>query len=109
MVLNLFLTPGLGSLLARRFIAGTGQVLLAVGGCGMVMVWFIRLLTKEFALINDLPVSEDTHDGLMKVGFIIFGVSWLWAAITTISVAIEDRRKREAELKEPAKVPPRLN
>lgn len=105
MVLNQFIAPGLGSLLAKRFIAGIGQLLLALAGCAMVMVWLLQLLVKEYRLTNDLPVDEQTHGWIMKTGFILFGISWLWAGITTISVMREAKRTAEQNLK----APPRLN
>ena len=41
-MLNLLATPGLGSLLCRRWIAGSGQLVLAVAGFALIMVWFVK-------------------------------------------------------------------
>ena len=55
-LLNLLATPGLGSLLCRRWIAGTGQLVLCVAGFTVFMVWFVKEMTQYYGLINnDVP------------------------------------------------------
>src|SRR6267142_5883224 len=42
LILNQFATPGLGSLMARRWFAGTGQLVLAVAGFCLLVGWFVQ-------------------------------------------------------------------
>ncbi|HTL18818.1 MAG TPA: hypothetical protein VL793_16390, partial [Patescibacteria group bacterium] len=51
-LLNLLATPGLGSIMAKRYIAGTGQLLLALIGAGLGISWFIALMVQMVAQIN---------------------------------------------------------
>jgi hypothetical protein len=101
LIINQFATPGLGSLMAGRFVAGTIQLLLAVAGFGLVMGWFIQLMMKTYRLASDLPPEPDRYPWLGKAGVLIFVLSWLLAWPTTLSVL---RAARKAELENP---PPR--
>ena len=53
MLANQFATPGLGSLMAGRWIAGSGQLALAVAGCVMVIVWFFKVMIQYYGQISD--------------------------------------------------------
>ena len=46
---NLFATPGLGSLMARRVFAGTGQLLLALAGFVLIVGWIFELCRRCFS------------------------------------------------------------
>jgi NADH:ubiquinone oxidoreductase subunit 4 (subunit M) len=52
-VVNQLATPGLGSLLARRWVAGTGQLALSLAGFGFVLWWFGVIMVKYYSLISD--------------------------------------------------------
>lgn len=102
LIVNQFATPGLGSLLARRFIAGTGQLLLSVAGFCLVMLWFLCVFRKAYQdLIGGAPVPA--HNEFGEYGALLFLASWAWSWITSLSLV------REAKRNEPAvEAPPRL-
>ena len=92
LIINQFATPGLGSLAARRWIAGLGQLALAIAGFVMIMGWLIQVAIKIYRLLNDLPERLDTYRGLGKIGGLVFLTSWLWAWVTSLSLLHEARR-----------------
>ena|ERR1700722_14474729 len=107
LIVNQFATPGLGSLMARRYVAGTIQLLLAVAGFGLVMGWFIHLMLSMYRLVTDLPPVSNPYPWMGKTGALIFFVAWLLSWPTTISVL---RQARKAEADNPAAhpIPPKL-
>ncbi len=100
MLLNLAATPGLGSLLAKRFVAGAGQLALALLGFGLVCVWFVRLYTS---LYQQFQENTDFHwhplPGLL--GAALFAAAWLWSLVTSLSI------RREARASVSSEAPPR--
>src|SRR5882672_4834015 len=91
-LMNQLATPGLGSLMARRWLAGSGQLLLAVAGFLLIMGWFVQLAMQTYRLLSDLPPQAEAYPGLGKAGAILFGAAWLWSGLTTISLLREARR-----------------
>ena len=104
-LINLAATPGLGSLLARRFWAGTGQLLLALVGFGLLVVWMLDLFYRVFRQQMDELVSATPIDWMWKWGLICFAAAWVWSLVTSVSLwrqaAADDARGRQL-------VPPRL-
>jgi 4a-hydroxytetrahydrobiopterin dehydratase len=85
-MLNLLATPGLGSLLCGRWIAGSGQLVLAVAGFTLVAVWFLKEMIPYYGLMFS---DEPPHLPGLKMlaeGAILFAVSWLWSAVTSLSL-----------------------
>ena len=107
-IINQLATPGLGSLLARRFIAGTVQLLLAITGFCLFLGWFIRMMAKTYRLAMDAPAQPDHYPWLGWIGVLIFLVSWLLAWPTSISV-LRAARKAEAEIPPAPRIPPKLS
>jgi hypothetical protein len=97
-LINQFATPGLGSLMARRLWAGTGQ-LLAVVGCVLITGWMCALFYRVFQEQLGGPVSQNSFDWLWQWGTVLFGAGWLWSGVTSISLL---RRTK------PEKMPPKL-
>lgn len=104
MIINQFATPGLGSLMARRYVAGTVQLLLAVAGFCLVMGWFAQKAIMLWRLASDLPPEPDRYPWMGEIGALLFFLSWLLAWPTTLSV-LREARKAEAE-KPPVKPKP---
>jgi hypothetical protein len=101
-LINQLATPGLGSLMARRWVAGLGQLLLAVAGFAMVVGWFALFAINFYNLMAD--GSEPKAVGwLGGAGALTFGVSWLWALVTSFQIL------RSVKQPEPAAEPPRLS
>ena len=102
---NLLATPGLGSLMARRVWAGTGQLLLALAGFVLLMGWMVGLYHRIFLQQLGDPVPTDSSGWMWKWGLLFFGASWLWSLVTSLDLwrqAIAD------EPVEPKPVPPRM-
>ena len=89
-LINQLATPGLGSLMARRLVAGIGQLLLALAGFGMLIAWFILLAVQAYnQFANDLqprPVGW-----LGAAGALVFAASWVWSLFTSLSILREAR------------------
>ena len=105
-LLNLLGTPGLGSLIARRWIAGSGQLILAVIGFTLVVVWFFDEMIPYYRLMfGDVP-PHLTGFKMLEVGAILFVVAWFWSAGTSISLLREASAGKERSLKNSAAPPP---
>lgn len=98
-LLNQCATPGLGSLMAGRRLAGVGQLLVAVAGFAMVIGWFVLLALQIYdELINDAQPKSVAWLG--EVGAVTFGAAWLWSLVTSLSVL---REARDNENQPPAR------
>jgi hypothetical protein len=98
-LVNLGATPGLGSLWARRPIAGTFQLILALIGFFLIMGWMLMAVwTAVSQQVNDTHAAPPPG-WMWKWGLVIFGVSWLWSLVTSISLWRQSK---------PKNVPPRL-
>jgi hypothetical protein len=94
-LINQLATPGLGSLMAGRWAAGIGQILLALTGFGFVVAWFVSLMSQVYQQINsDAPLRPVAW--LAETGAIIFVASWLWALVTSLSL-LREARANEAQ------------
>ena len=98
-LINQLATPGLGSLMAGRYLAGTGQVLLALIGFGLVVAWFVALITQIYQQI-DGDVAAKTAAWLGETGGMTFASAWLWSLVTSVSLL------REASANEARSKPP---
>jgi hypothetical protein len=98
-------TPGIGSLKARRIFAGVCQLSLALAGCFLICAWVIGWSYRIYLAQVGEIIPENSSGRLLKWGVICFGVSWLWALITCVSLVLQ---AKAAERRKPQKVPPRL-
>ena len=100
-LINQLATPGLGSLMARRRVAGIGQLLLAVAGFAMVLGWFALTAINFYnRIVSD---TEPKPTGwLGGAGALTFVVAWLWSLVTSLQIL---RSARDAS---PENVPPPL-
>ena len=91
-LLNLLATPGLGSLLCGRWIEGAGQLILCVAGFLVFMVWFVKEMIQYYGLItNDVPAQPQAQPiwWIAATGVSLVTVSWLWSAMTSVSLLRE--------------------
>jgi hypothetical protein len=102
LLINQFATPGLGSLLGRRFVAGVGQLLLAIAGFVLVVGWFIGVLHEMAKQLDTGGAQPGSVAWLGEVGGLLFLASWLWALVTSLSL-LRQARENEAQA-----VPPPL-
>jgi len=92
-LVNQFATPGLGSVLAGRYVSGGGQLILAVTGFSFFLLWFIAVMRQFYGQIEgNVEIRPVGWIGL--TGLIIFAASWLWALVTSISIWREAKRSR---------------
>jgi hypothetical protein len=101
-LINQLGTPGLGSCMAGRWLAGTGQLLVALVGSAMIIGWFGQVAKNTYNLwFND---AEPKAVGwLGEAGGLTLLASWLWAGVSSFQIL------RSAEGNEPKKEPPPLN
>lgn len=92
-LLNQLATPGLGSLYARRWIAGTGQLLLACAGFILIMVWFVQIMAGYYGqMFSDAPSRPVASPATLILGAALFGLAWLWSLVTSFSLFREASR-----------------
>src|ERR1017187_537525 len=84
-LINQFATPGLGSLMARRFAAGIGQLSLALVGFALTVAWFSLTMVQTYNQISD-DAPAKSFGWLGAAGALVFAVSWLWALATSLSL-----------------------
>lgn len=100
-LINQLATPGLGSLMAGRWLAGIGQLALAVAAFAMVVVWFFEVMVQYYGQVTG-NVQMRSVGWIGEIGAILFVASWFWALVTSISLM------RQAKAGEPRPVPPRM-
>jgi len=87
-LVNQLATPGLGSLMARRWLEGVGQTGLALAGFVMVCAWFFKELAQYYGQITG-DVQPHPVGWIGEWGAILFVVSWFWALVTSFSLLRE--------------------
>lgn len=104
-LMNQLATPGLGSWMARRKVAGAGQLALALAGCFLVVFWTCRLAYDVTMEEIDQLGAQKPENWVMILGLILFGASWVWALVTSVGLW---RQARELQKAERASLPPKL-
>jgi hypothetical protein len=103
-LVNQLATPGLGSLMAGQWIVGIGQLLLAVAGFVLVIVWFFETLIQLYGQMDDNVTSHPVA-WIGETGAALFIVAWFWSLITSISLVV---RAKSEEPVFPQPIPPRI-
>jgi hypothetical protein len=85
-VINQTATPGLGSLLGRRFVVGTFQLLLALAGFVLLMGWIGKHFWRSTLQAMGEPVATNSITWMAKWGALFFGAAWIWALFTSFSL-----------------------
>lgn len=107
-IANQLATPGLGSWMAGHRIAGGGQLVLAVTGFVLYVVYFVRLMGNLVATAGRGNGADAPPSWLWQSALVLFGVAWLWAGVTSVQMAVELWRRRGRESDEDS-APPRLD
>ena len=105
-IVNQFATPGLGSIMGGRWIAGIGQLLIAIAGFCMVIGWFALTMRESYRLM-DFSVQPTSYAWLGKSGGIVFLASWLWSLVTSIQLIREAKSNPPSQPIPP--VPPKFS
>jgi hypothetical protein len=104
-LINLCATPGLGSLMGRRFVAGTGQLALSGTGFVLLLVWMWRFFYSMYLKAMDQPSSK-AYGWLGWWGLAFFGTAWLWSLFTNWSLLQQAKSEAQANA---GLVPPRIS
>jgi len=98
-LLNLLATPGLGSIVARRWVEGVGQLLLSVTGFILVVVWFVRVMVPYYGqMFSDTP-PPPVRFKMLGAGFGLFALAWIWSLLTSMSLSRKIARQDVAAMK----------
>lgn len=95
-VWNQLATPGLGTWLAGRRTVGLLQMGLAFAGFFVVCAAFlatVRAVWESAGGDSDFAVGLPAS---WKAGFVLFGIAWLWAAMSSVQLWREARRQDAA-------------
>jgi hypothetical protein len=93
-VLNQFAAPGLGSIMAGRYLAGACQLFLSLAGFGLIVVWFFLVLKAAYAVMETSGEPVLPHYlGWMGLGD--FLLAWGWAWLTSLSILRQAKRAQD--------------
>jgi 4a-hydroxytetrahydrobiopterin dehydratase len=84
-LLNQLATPGLGSVIAGRWLAGGGQLLMSTAGFALVMVWFFKEMAQFYGQISG-NVAVHPIGRILAAGLILFALAWVWSLVTSFSL-----------------------
>ena len=108
LLMNLFATPGLGSLMGGRVFAGLGQLILFLIGFALVCVWFFRMMKTYYSLgdfsTDSVPVAPSNFRYFLA-GFLFAAASWLWSLLTSIRMV---QLAKTPEPAQPGTAPPKI-
>ena len=96
-LINQLATPGLGSLLAGRYLTGAGQLLLAVAGFILVVAWFILMAMQMYQQVDGGQARQGSVAWVGELGALVFAAAWLWSLATSLSL-LREARTTEAAL-----------
>ncbi len=82
MLLNLLATPGLGTLVAGRWMEGLCQLGLSVAGFAALMIWFIRQMIPYYGMMFGDSNAPPVDFFLLKLGAALFLFAWVWSLFT---------------------------
>jgi hypothetical protein len=106
LLMNQLATPGLGSLMGGRILAGSIQLGLAVLGFVLVVVWMYGLSANAYRQAFELPTEPTAYPGLGMAGFSLFAISWLLAWFTSLSLLRNAPPEEPPAMPKPKPVPP---
>src|SRR6185503_15140263 len=109
LMLNLFATPGLGSLVGGRILAGLGQLILFLVGFVFICFWFVKTMKEYYGMMGNLT-SDDisvhvSYSRYFLAGIMFAVASWLWSLLTSLSII---RAAKTPEPAPPGSAPPKL-
>jgi hypothetical protein len=91
LALNLFVTPGFGSVLGGWPRTGILQFLLALGGVVAFGAWVFGVL-RQFYGAWEHDVAAEVTWWPMFLGLALFAVAWVWGAMTGLLILQAARR-----------------
>jgi 4a-hydroxytetrahydrobiopterin dehydratase len=83
-------TPGLGSLIAGRWVEGVLQLLIFLAGFALFCLWAFRSLAQYYEMMfNNAPKTAPGSLGLALGGVGICALAWVWSLQTGFSLLRE--------------------
>jgi 4a-hydroxytetrahydrobiopterin dehydratase len=105
--LNLLAWPGLGSLMGRRWISGTAELLIFLAGfllfCGWALTTIVNYYRQGF---SENPPAPIHWGGKALLGLVLCVVSWVWSAMTSFSLLNEASAGGRSSMENFAAPPP---
>lgn len=99
-LLNLLGTPGLGSLMAGRVVAGAGQLILAIAGFTLVVIWFVSVMSGYYGqMFKEETGHAPTVLTQLLLGGGIFALAWAWSLVTSLSLMRAAKQEKISKLK----------
>jgi len=74
--------------MAGRWLAGLGQLALALAGFVMVVVWFFAVMIQYYGQVTG-DVAPHPVGWIGAVGAILFVAAWFWALVTSVSLLLQ--------------------
>ena len=93
LLLNLFVLPGLGSLIVRQPLKAAIQIVLALGGFALTIAGGAPLLNATIQT-NELPEHLGSSFWMATAGVVLFLITWVWALTGSVSVLTKSGDKR---------------
>lgn len=90
-------------MMGGHFIAGIGQLLLALIGFALIMGWFVLTMKESYAFDINGTAEPKSYGVYGIAGLLIFGAGWIWALVTSLSLMRKARQQRAT-----TKLPPPL-
>ncbi|HWF19153.1 MAG TPA: hypothetical protein VG754_07795 [Verrucomicrobiae bacterium] len=106
LLVNQFATPGLGSIMGRRFLAGAVQLIFAVAGFVLVVAAFADWVWNTYRNMGGSETEAGPFPWFGKTGAILFIGAWLLSWITSLSLLREGRETEKRELQ--SNLPPKI-
>jgi 4a-hydroxytetrahydrobiopterin dehydratase len=92
-LLNQLGTPGLGSLLAGRWVEGVLQLLVFLAGFVLFCLWAFRNLAQYYQMMfNNAPKTAPGGGGLFLGSIGICALAWAWSLLTSFSLLRESSK-----------------
>jgi len=106
-LLNLLAWPGLGSLVGRRWIAGSGQLLIFLLGFILFCGWAVNIIATYYRVgFSDTPPPAGPWGNRALIGLALCVATWLWSAMTSVSLLREASAGGQRSLTNFAAPPP---
>jgi 4a-hydroxytetrahydrobiopterin dehydratase len=106
-LLNQLATPGLGSLLCRRWIAGSGQLALFLVGFILFCDWNFKIIANYYAqAFSDNPPPAGHWGKMASTSLALCVAAWLWSLVTSLSLLREAAAGKQQALENFAAPPP---
>jgi hypothetical protein len=86
-LINQLAFPGLGSLLVRRWFAGTGQLLLALASFVALCAWAIPIITTYYRFATNFrtEAAPISFRGL-QLSALLLALAWCWSLVTSYQI-----------------------